>query len=148
MHDVCESGIASFQAFARHTLLLRHPSFIDYFTTRQMLLESHVRCDLIVIVCIQSLYASFPIQTSFHPVVRPQTIRGSARSMQSLHWRCLFWMSPALNYLSLAAANWLPGVWERLKWPLITCNQQPIMLCPVMLDIQTRQHGDSKNTDG
>lgn len=27
MHDVCEFGIASLQAFARHTLMLRHPSF-------------------------------------------------------------------------------------------------------------------------
>ena len=71
------------------------------------------------------------------PVVRPQTIRDSAGSMQSLHSRCHFF-EPCIEPSFSAAANWLPKVWERLKWPLLlpqylqSSCQQPIMVCPVM----------------
>ena len=111
MHEVCESSIASLQAFARHTLMLRLPSFIDSFTTSQMLLESHIRYKSIVIVCFYSLYASFLIQTSFHPST-PRRVR--SKRLETLRDQCrvcigvVFLMSPALNSLSLAAANWLP----------------------------------------
>ena len=43
------------------------------------------------------------------PILRPQTIRDSAGSMQSLHWRCLF-LEPCIETPQSAAANWLPRI--------------------------------------